>query len=194
VSGGPDPDLPSLLARHGDRVEVIVRHEARGLLRYETEEDLVQGIHLRALERAAGFRWEGEAPFFAWLRKTAESFLSDRRSYWYALKRRSGRVLRLAQSTDGTGETGTGAAAEPASTSTGPSTFAARREGILLVTRVLDALLPRDRDLVRWTAEGTPLEEQARRLGIAYEAAGKARQRALKRFRKAYALATGEPA
>lgn len=192
MSGDAPSDLPSLLVLHGSRIAVIVRHEARGLLRYETEEDLVQGVHLRALQRTEEFRWQGEAPFFAWLRRIAETHLADRREYWYALKRRSGRVLRLTRAGDGT--QGTGAAPEPAATATGPSTFAARRERVLLVARVLDALLPRDRDLVRWTADGVPLDEQAARLDLAYEAAGKARQRALERFRKAFALASGEPA
>jgi DNA-directed RNA polymerase specialized sigma24 family protein len=191
MSGDAPIDLPSLLVRYADRIAVIVRHEARGLLRYETEEDLVQGAHLRALQQAGEFRWQGEAPFLSWLRRIAETHLADRREYWYALKRRSGRVLRL---TRGGSETqGGGGEPEPAATATGPSTFAARRERVLLVARVLDALLPRDRDLVRWTADSVPLEDQATRLGLAYEAAGKARQRALERFRKAFALASGDP-
>jgi DNA-directed RNA polymerase specialized sigma24 family protein len=74
---------------------------------------------------------------------------------------------------------------------TGPSTFAARREMIALAARALDLLLPRDRDLVRWSSEGVPLEEQADRLGIAYEAVGKARQRAVERFKKTFALVSG---
>lgn len=191
MSAPAPPVLPDLLVRHRDRVAVIVRHEARGLLRFETEEDLVQGIHLRALERGSSFAWQGEGPFFAWLRRIAETFLADRRAYWGALKRRSGRVYRLTAGGFGTG--GTGGVPEPAATGTGPSTFAARRERLLLVAKTLDALLPRDRDLVRWTADGLEVEEVAARLGVSYEAAGKARQRALDRFRKAWSLATGEP-
>jgi RNA polymerase sigma factor (sigma-70 family) len=168
----------------------LVRREAKGLLRFETEEDLVQGIVLRALEKSDRFEWRDEPSFFAWIRQLGESFLSDRRAHWGALKRRTGRLLRLA--TAGDSQAG-GDAAEPVADATGPSTFAARRELIALSARALDILLPRDRDLVRWSAEGVPLEEQAARLGIAYEAVGKARQRATERFRKTFALVSGRP-
>jgi RNA polymerase sigma factor (sigma-70 family) len=186
---GPEeapPPLGDLLERHRAKVAAIVRGEAKGLLRYETEEDLVQGVMLQALRRGGSFEWRGEASFIAWLRRTAESHIADRRDHWGALKRRSGRVLRFAAA----GETrGGSAVGEPAADATGPSTVAARRELIALAARALDALLPRDRDLVRWSSEGVPLDEQAARLGLDYEAAGKARQRALDRFRKTFALA-----
>jgi DNA-directed RNA polymerase specialized sigma24 family protein len=188
VSGGAAPDLGTLLERHRGRLAGIVRGEAKGLLRYETEEDLVQGIVLRALERGGTFAWQGEPAFLGWLRRTGEAFLADRRSHWNALKRRSGKVLRFVAD----GETQEGSAVgEPAGDGTGPSTVAARRELIVLAARALDLLPPRDRDLVRWSSEGVPLEEQAARLGLAYEAAGKARQRAAERFRKTFALVSG---
>lgn len=188
MSGEAAPGLGDLLERHRARVAGIVRGEARGLLRFETEEDLVHGVVLRALERGGSFEWRGEPSFFSWIRQVSETYLSDRRAHWGALKRRSGRVLRFA----GSGETAGGSAVpEPASDGTGPSTFAARREMIALATRALDLLLPRDRDLVRWSADGVPLEDQAKRLGVAYEAVGKARQRAIERFRKTFALVSG---
>jgi RNA polymerase sigma factor (sigma-70 family) len=188
MSGEAVPSLGDLLETHRSRVAGLVRGEAGGLLRYETEEDLVQGIVLRALERGGSFEWRGEPSFLAWIRRIGESYIADRRSHWSALKRRSGRVLRFAAA----GETlGGSAVGEPASDRTGPSTFAARREMIALAARALDLLLPRDRDLVRWSSEGVPLEEQAARLGIAYEAVGKARQRAVERFKKTFALVSG---
>jgi RNA polymerase sigma factor (sigma-70 family) len=189
VSGAdPAPDLGALLQRHRGLAASIVRDRAAGLLRFETVDDLLQGATLRALEAAAGFRWQGEPSFLAWWRRIVESHVSDRRAHWGALKRRSGRVLRLA----GEGETfGSAGVGEPVADATGPSTFAARRELIALTVRALDLLLPRDRDLVRWSADGMTLEEQARRLDVGYEAAGKARQRALDRFRKTFALLSG---
>lgn len=180
-----DPTLGELLDRHRGRVAGLVRGEARGLLRWETEDDLVQGIVLRALERGGSFRWRDEPSFLAWIRRIGETYLVDRRAHWGALKRGCGRVLRLATA----GVSGDGHdPREPAADATGPSTFAARREMIALATRALDLLLPRDRDLVRWSSEGVPLEEQAKRLAIPYETAGKARQRAIERFRKTFAL------
>jgi hypothetical protein len=59
-----------------------------------------------------------------------------------------------------------------------------------LAIEALATLLPKDRDLVRWSSEDVPLEEQAKRLGVSYDVAKQARLRALERFRKAYALAT----
>jgi DNA-directed RNA polymerase specialized sigma24 family protein len=59
-----------------------------------------------------------------------------------------------------------------------------------LALEALATLLPKDRDLVRWSSEAVPLEEQAERLGISYDAAKQARLRALERFRKAYELST----
>ena len=184
------PVLGDLLDRHRARLSGLVRGEAKGLLRYETEDDLVQGIVLRALERGSGFEWRGEPSFFAWIRRIGESYIADRRAHWGALKRRSGRVLRFASGDETRGGSVVG---EPAADGTGPSTFAARREMIALAAKALDLLLPRDRDLVRWSSEGVPLEEQADRLGIAYEAVGKARQRAVERFRKTFALVSGSP-
>lgn len=182
------PVLGDLLERHRSRVEGLVRGEAKGLLRYETEDDLVQGILLRAIERGGTFEWRGEPSFLAWIRRIGESFINDRRAHWGALKRRSGKVLRFAAGDETRGGSVVG---EPAADATGPSTFAARREMIALAAKALDLLLPRDRDLVRWSSEGVPLEEQAERLGIAYEAVGKARQRAVDRFRKTFALVSG---
>ena len=189
MTGEGAPALGDLLALHRGLCASIVRDGARGLLRFETEDDLIQGATLRALEAAGGFEWRGESSFLAWWRRIAESHLADRRAHWGALKRRSGRVLRIAREGDTFGDSSVG---EPASDATGPSTFAARREMIALTARALDLLLPRDRDLVRWSADGVPLEEQAARLGIGYEAAGKARQRALDRFRNTFALVSGD--
>lgn len=170
-------DLPSLLAEHSGELLAFVRKQGARLLVHETEEDLLQGVRLRALERAEGFRWEGREAFFGWLHAVARSYLADRAKHWSAQRRRPGALLRLT-------------AADPASTATGPSTFASRREQLRLAASALATLLPRDRDLVRWSSEDMPLEEQAARLGLAYDAAKQARLRALERFRKAFELAT----
>ncbi len=187
MTGGAS--LADLLEAHRGRLETLVRFEARGLLRYETEEDLVQGILSRALERGGSFVYRDDPSFFSWLRRTGESFLVDRRAHWGALKRRAGRIFRLTQG--GGDSLDPGAVPEPPSDATGPSTFADRREQIALVMKALDLLLPRDRDLVRWSADGEDLDELARRTGLSYEATGKARQRAMERFRKSFALVSG---
>lgn len=173
--------LEALLDAHGGELLRFVRANGGQLLRRESEEDLVQGITLRALERANSFRDRGEAAFRGWIATVARSYLADRANYWRALRRRPGALLRLTSGGSG--------GVDPAATVTGPSTFAARREHLRLAVAALAALPPRDRDLVRWTSEDVPLEKQAERLGITYDAAKQARLRALERFRKAFELA-----
>ena len=59
--------------------------------------------------------------------------MADRRDHWSALKRRSGALLRYTASVTRT--TDPRAVAEPAAAISGPSTFAARREQLVLATR-----------------------------------------------------------
>lgn len=173
-----------LVESRADLVAWVGRHAGR-VLRYESADDLVQAIHVRALEHEADFRWRGREPFFAWLHQVARTCLADRHAHWAALRRRPSRLVRLTRA----GST-SGAAEEPRAPGPGPSTVASRREDLVRAVRVLDLLLPRDRDLVTWTAEDVDADEQARRLGISRDAAERARRRALERFRKAYELAS----
>lgn len=183
---GPARDLASLLvAWRGDLAAFVQRHAA-GLLRFESADDLVQGIHLRALERGGGFEFRGEKEFLAWMHALARTYLADRRAHWAALKRGPGRLLRLTAGATGTSDPR--AVAEPAATGTGASTFASRREQLTIAVKALSVLLPRDRDLVQWHADGVPPAEQAERLGISREAASRASLRAVERFRKAFRL------
>ena len=166
------PSLADLLVEHRRDLLAFVQRQAGRLLRFESADDLVQGIHLRALEHGATFRWRGREPFLAWLHTVARNHLADRHDYWSAMRRRPSRLVRLGTAS------GTGAAAdEPAATSTGPSTSASRREQLEIALRALAVLLPRDRDLVRWACEDVPVETQAERLGITPDAADRARRR-----------------
>jgi len=176
--------LPELLI--ANRVELLrhVERRAGRVLRFETADDLVQGIHLRALRFTQGFEYRGREPFLAWLREVARSHLKERREHWGALKRRPAGLFRLTQGVS----SDPGAVAEPAGTATGPSTFASRKERLTLAIKALGTLLPRDRDLVRWSTEGAEDEEIARRLELEPRAAARARQRAVERFRRAYRL------
>ena len=176
--------LDELLVRHRDELVAFLEREASGLLRYEAAEDLAQGVHLRALEGAAAFTYRGEKEFFAWLYTVARRHVADRHAYWSALKRGSGKVLRLSWSRTGT----QGGDATPAGSTTGPSGFAAKREMLALAAQALAVLPARDRDLVRWASEDVDLNEQARRLEISYAAVQRAGLRALDRFRKAFEL------
>ena len=181
-----DPKLSELLVSHRDDLSRFVARHAGRILRFESADDLVQGIHVRALARATEFRYRGREPFCAWMYTIARSHIADRHAYWAALRRRPARLVRLGTAS-GTGATGVG---EPAATSTSPSAFASRREQLDLALRALALLLPRDRDLVRWTCEDVDVATQAERLGITLDAADRARRRAVERFRKAFELAS----
>lgn len=182
--------LDELLVAKRPALRALVAREAGGLLRYQTADDLVQTIHVRALEKRAQFTDQGDDAFVGWLFTVARRVLADRRAHWSALKRRSGRLLRYTASVTRTADPR--AVAEPQADQSGPSTFAARREQIVLATKALDLLLERDQKLVRWSAEGVDLDEQARLLGLTYTAVSQAKKRALDRFRKAFTLVTGE--
>ena len=147
-----DPDLARLLVEHRERLVRFLQKHAGRLLRYETVEDLAQGIHLRALDRGGTFRFEGEDRFLGWLFTLARSYVADRRIHWGALKRQSGRLLRITQSPEATSDPR--AVGEPVRQTTGPATFADRREMVTVAVKALAALLPRDRQLMGWHTEG----------------------------------------
>jgi len=173
-------DLAYLLERHRPQLIAFIRaHAGAPLLRFEAVEDLAQGVHTEALRSAERLEWRDEGPFVGWLLTIARRHLGARRDHWFALKRGGANLVRLTAS----GQTPVGPR-----TATGPGTFAGRREALILVTQALELLPPRDRELVRWTADEVPLQEQAERLGIGYDAVERARARALDRLRKAYSI------
>ncbi|HKE01047.1 MAG TPA: sigma-70 family RNA polymerase sigma factor [Planctomycetota bacterium] len=181
MSGDP-PTVADVLALHARDVEALVRREAGSLLVWETVEDLVQGAHARVLERASGFTWQGPEAALAWVRIAARSHLAHRREHWRALRRKPAALLRVTLSDDET----RAAARLPADTSTGPATFAARREAIELAVRALDLLLERDRELVLGAIDGRSVSELGAKLGLSAESAGRAQRRALERLRRTF--------
>lgn len=185
-------DIRRLMLDHGRVVESIVRREAGVvLLRFESVEDLSQGVTQEAIRAGSEFTWKGDNAFAAWINVVAKRYLSGRRDYWFARKRNPGKILRLTfhGGRPGGGRPGS-APPDPglADTATGPATFAFRREQLVLATRALDMLLPRDRDLVTWVSEGESASGIAERLGVSPDAAEKARSRALERLRKAFVI------
>jgi RNA polymerase sigma factor (sigma-70 family) len=182
--------LAELVAKHSEIVRHFARrHAGERLLRIESEEDLAQGVCARALERGGGFDFRSDPEFRAWIFRVARGYLADRREHWSAKKRRPARLLRLTATGSDTRDPG--AAREPATKRTGPSTFASRREQLTLALEALAMLLPRDRDLVTWHAEGVDRDTMAARLCVSRDAADRAKSRALERFRKAYVLISG---
>lgn len=178
--------LEELLVELSGDVADLVAHRAGGaLLRFETVQDLVQGAAQAVLRAAPTFVWRGREAARGWIVRVVESHVEDRRRHWSTLKRQGGTLLRLEV---GGVPTGSEAAFEPEASGTGPSTFAHRRELLVLAARALELLLPRDRELVEAHAAGDSLDELGRRLGLAPEAVQKARARALDRFRKAFEL------
>ena len=83
--------LSALLIANEPFLLHLVRNEASGLLRFESVEDLAQGVFVRALKEAEGFEYRGQRKFLAWLRTFARRHIADRHDYWSAMRRGSGR-------------------------------------------------------------------------------------------------------
>jgi hypothetical protein len=180
-------DLETWLVAQRDTLDAFVRKRAgKLLLRLETAEDLAQGVCAHLLARAEAPEQREEAALRAWLFKVSDRWLADRRDHWTALKRRGGDVLRLTFGDTDSAELRT--VRELAASVTGPSTFAVRREQLALAALALDMLLPRDRELIEGMCAGVELDEQARRLAISYDAAERARLRAVERFRRCFQI------
>ena len=182
----PAPALGELLERHRDALRRLVERRGKGLLSFESPDDLVQGIHLRALEVADRFAYRGEREFLGWIARLARQHFADRHEYWSALKRNPRGLLRLSSLASTLGARPRPGA--PPSPTPGPATLASRREEVDLALRAIGLLLPRDQMLVRWIGEDLPIAEVASRLGISPDAAERARRRAVERLRKAYSL------
>ncbi|MFG0318208.1 MAG: RNA polymerase sigma factor [Planctomycetota bacterium JB042] len=179
------PDLTALLDTHRARLLGFVRAEGKAVLRHESEDDLVQGIHAHALAVAERFEYRSEGEFVAWLYTVARQHLANRVRYWTAARRNAGHLLRVTQSGRDTADS---SGVVPPAGRTGPGTLAGRREELQLAAKVVRMLSDRDQQLVQWMTEDVPLEEVAERLGMSYEATKKARHRAMDRFRKTFEL------
>jgi RNA polymerase sigma factor (sigma-70 family) len=183
-----EPALLAALERTHDPLVAYLQREAKGLLARESIDDVVQGVHVRALRQAAQVELRSDGEFFNWLKIVARQHVLDRQKYWGALRRQGGAMLRITAS-PASSDAG-GAGFEPAGAWTGPATYAMRREMIELAASAVKTLLPRDQELVRYTTDGVPIEEIAKLLGVSYDAAEQARRRAMERFRKSYELLT----
>lgn len=186
----PDPgagDLERMLAQLRGELVAFVRRRAGGtLLRLESADDLVQGFCAHVIERGLDRSLADDRARRAWLLRVADNYLKDRRDHWSALKRGGCEALRLSladHDASGLREIG-----ELAASVTGPSTFAMRREQVAIAALALDMLLPRDRELIEGLCAGRTLEEEARTLGLSRDSAGRARERAVERFRRVFRL------
>ncbi len=172
---------PDALAAYQPYLERHVRRMAGlRLTRYEALADLVQGVLLRALKALPDFEYRSERELLGWLKTLARHHVLDRVDHWKAVRRNCGRVIRLVE-TESRGF-------DPSDHGTSPSSRAARREQIVLVTRAMEGLRSRDRALLEKSARGASIEDLAEELGISYESAKKARQRAIERLQKAHRL------
>lgn len=178
-------ELEDLVLRHREELRAHIERQAGGLLRFESAEDLVHGLIANVFDHPFEARSKDEDR--AWLFAAAGNYLAQRWRYWSALKRDTGRLIRTGMQTwSGSGEAhGLDALA---ASQTGVSTFAHRREQLVLATRALALLLPRDRQLVELAAEGLSNEELGERVGLSAAAAAKAKVRAIERLRKTHLL------
>jgi RNA polymerase sigma-70 factor, ECF subfamily len=79
ATGGDAPSLDALLVRYLPRLRAFVRVRVNPMVRQrESCSDLVQSVCREVLEGADGFRYLGEAPFRAWLFRTALNKILER--------------------------------------------------------------------------------------------------------------------
>lgn len=182
----PEFDLADLLDRYRDWLLKFVEREARGLLRRESGDDLVGGVHLRALQQEEGFDYRSDEEFLGWLKLIARQQIADRHDYWKAQRRQATHMLRVTSR-----ETTQGAQLE--GKITGPETWTARREMMEIATRAITLLLPRDRQVVQMVTDGDSVAAVAKKINVSRAAAEQARSRAMRRFSKLVELlAKGE--
>ena len=181
---GRHPSLTDLLERQRADLVRYVARAGRGLMRYESAEDLAQGTILRALNGAAHFEYRGDSAFAGWIRTLGRQHIAERARYWRARKRNAGPVLRVTL----TDRSEPGSGVNPPGFDVGPVTFADRRAQMEVATRALDLLPARDRELLESIARGHSIKETAERLGISGGATQRAHLRAQARFRQTYEL------
>lgn len=182
----PSPRLTELIVERSQDLDRLVRRYAGALLTRETIEDLAQTVRLKLLESEATFEWRGDAAFHSWLETVVRNELNARRTYWNAARRAAGHLLRI---TSNPGMTGGGI--QPRADATGPVSFAERRDQVDLAVRAIETLLPRDQEILEMERAGASIADIASKLALSEAAAGKARQRALERFRRAFELISG---
>jgi DNA-directed RNA polymerase specialized sigma24 family protein len=183
ASPGGTSDVTVLLERHREAVLAFLRREGAGLRRYESEEDLFQGLHLHLLEMRYRFEYRNHAATLAWLQVVARHFLAKRFEHWKASCRRCTGVLRLPAA--GPTPTGPVPCVVPSAAGPGPVTQAQNREDFAHALGALASLSERDRRIVALVAGGASIAEIAAALCISLAAASKARGRALDRYQRA---------
>lgn len=179
--------LSKLLELHREALLRWTNKNARGLLKRESADDVVQGIQLRALKQEAQFTYRGEKEFLAWVFLVAKQHVADRHDYWSALRREAGKMLRVTAS-DAKASRASIAGINPAAEGIGPGTYASRREMMEIAARALDVMLPRDREIIQLVGQGRSNDEIAEALAVGYDAAEQAKRRALERFKKTVEL------
>jgi RNA polymerase sigma factor (sigma-70 family) len=179
-------DLGSLLVSHIEFLEGFIKKHGRLILLHESIEDLVQGASLHVLRSSNRFEYRGELAFLGWLARLARQHLANRARYWKVRRRHAGALLREVPAWNG--ELSSDSGLQPADSRTGPSTRASRKEIMALGARALAMLLDRDQAILEMVVAGQGIGEIAAGLGISYDAAERARSRALARFQRTLLL------
>ncbi len=183
-------DLERVLTEQRGDLLRFLELNAAALLRFESPQDLYGGMVVDLLSRTPDFVSLAPAADRAWLREAARFHLANRRRYWSALKRDTGRLMRTGMAErSAQGSSVYNLVDGVAASQTGPSTFADRREQMVLLTQALSVLPDRDRRLVELASGELSNEEIGYELGLTAQAAAKAKSRALERLRKAHELA-----
>lgn len=183
---GSVPSFTELLETHRAALLRFLEHHGRGLARYESADDLLQGVHLHALRVQERFVYQGEPAAYGWLCALARQHIARRHAHWKALKRQAGPLLRVTYG--GARGTAEGSGIVLAANQRGPATWATLREHVDLAVRALHMLPERDRRLIELLRDGADIDATAAALELTPGAAQRARLRAQERFRKVFEL------
>lgn len=175
-----------LVEPHRVRLESVVASLLGNRLRQRVDvDDVLQDTLLRAYLGLKDLRWEGEAAFSRWLCAIATHVIQDLGRQHSAVKL-GGLKLEVPLLSSGLGGAG---AHEPAMVADGtsPSKAAIRNERFDRLSRALESLSPRHREVLLLAhIRRLPLEEVGKRLGCSKHAAGMLLVRARRELKTAF--------
>ncbi|MFN0206819.1 MAG: RNA polymerase sigma factor [Planctomycetota bacterium] len=184
------PEFSKLLDRERPHLERLIARRAGALLRFDTIDDLLQEVFLEAMRSLPVFVYQGDLAFRAWMIKLLIGVLNARRDHWQSLRRNAGKLLRIDGRFSGSRSSIRGT--DPAAPGPAASTVARRREMLTIAIRAMSELGTRDRQLINSFVNDESIDKIAERLGLQYDAAKKARLRAVEKIRKLVIKKSGE--
>lgn len=186
--------LDELFSRHRDRLIRMVRMRLDRRVQGRVDaSDVIQEMHVEAVERLPEYLKERKLPFFLWLRFLAAQKVIQLHRHHLGAQRRDPRHEVRLHGGPLPEATSVALAHQLLGSLTGPSEAAARAELRLRLEEALNTMEPVDREILALRHfEQLSNAETAQELGIEEAAASKRYVRALRRLKGVLAGAEGE--